>query len=750
MKEKNKNDPNQIKEIIKITRNLLNITTEALSAETSPHLVDTMSKTCFEFMFLYKNNIILDPNKFKVNYSQDIDIKIDIDEGLFNDEEENKIEINNNININLQNEASNKSFDDINAKNNNINTMNLVLIPDNLMNNLFLKEEHQNNDIKNEIKIQSQDNNILNAMWEDFNLYNFILDYYHDSLWGIESMCRHVKINYDKNVVETFYDLLKKYTDTKNKNLLLTTLIRYFNYEESESKKKIEKTNIFNLIIILLCTAYDTAVDKDEKILIENQIEQFLIFCILSSVNISSSEKAYNTLQNKLYDLIGFGLLFFKKRNETKYNYFLEKIIKPLFDGVPSENSKKSIKEFFALPKKAIYKNTALDKLYISQDELDENGDNDELNKTLKTGFITNALSLNDDPSSSKDESAKKKDKKKKDKKEKKEKKDKKDKKNNFKLIFRGNGKLIVKHIINDTIETLINRRKIRLNNPQKIIKEYYYQNNNKLNKEENQLMDVERKKIRLSILNIVPDFENNIRKYSNTSLVQEKLRRNYYQKTKKKLFSWRSFWSQKSIFYTHPERLKLKIKNHFTKEMTKIVLSPILDIDYYYPPFKKFNKDKLFNKDDIKYKINLNIENILIGNEESETETKEIKEKNSDELILSKNKYGFNYLECLYKLNYEGLWDKYKMHYEQKINLEIKEEENVFALEKIKANSVFFEEKQNDTNKINKLFKLFQKNKSIKKTFSIFKCCLVKPTHHLYGYIKFSTKASGPHLNRI
>ena len=744
LKEKNKNDPNQIKEIIKITRNLLNITTEALSAETSPHLVDTMSKTCFEFMFLYKNNIILDPNKFKVNYSQDIDIKIDIEEGLFNDEEENKIEINNNININLQNEASNKSFDDINAKNNNINTMNLVLIPDNLMNNLFLKEQHQNNDTKNEIKIQSQDNNILNAMWEDFNLYNFILDYYHDSLWGIESMCRHVKINYDKNVVETFYDLLKKYTDTKNKNVLLPILIRYFNYEESESKKKIEKTNIFNLIIILLCTAYDTAVDKDEKILIENQIEQFLIFCILSSVNISSSEKAYNTLQNKLYDLIGFGLLFFKKRNENKYNYFLEKIIKPLFDGVPSENSKKSIKEFFALPKKAIYKNTALDKLYISQDELDENGDNDELNKTLKTGFITNALSLNDDPSSSKDESAKKKDKKKKDKKEKKEKKDKKDKKdkkNNFKLIFRGNGEMIVKHIINDTIETLINRRKNRLNNPEKIIKEYYYQNNNKLNKEENQLMDVERKKIRLSILNIVPDFENNIRKYSNTSLVQEKLRRNYYQKTKKKLFSWRSFWSQKSIFYTHPEHLKLKIKNHFTKEMTKIVLSPILDIDYYYPPFKKFNKDKLFNKDDIKYKINLNIENILIGNEESETETKEIKEKNSDELILSKNKYGFNYLECLYKLNYEGLWDKYKMHYEQKINLEIKEEENVFALEKIKANSVFFEEKQNDTNKINKLFKLFQKNKSIKKTFSIFKCCLVKPTHHLYGYIKFSTK---------
>ena len=186
---------------------------------------------------------------------------------------------------------------------------------------------------------------------------------------------------------------------------------------------------------------------------------------------------------------------------------------------------------------------------------------------------------------------------------------------------------------------------------------------------------------------------------------------------------------------------------------MTKIILTPILDIDYYYPPFKKFNTEKLFNKDDIKYKINLNIENILIGNEENENESNEIKEKNSDESLLSKNKYGFNYLECLYKLNYEGLWDKYKMHCEQKISLEInnnnssnnlktKDKEKI-VFEKIKISSKLanLEEKQNDTNKINKLFKIFQKTKSAKKTFSIFKCCLVKPTHHLYGYIKFNSK---------
>ena len=631
-KEKNKNDEKQIKEITDITRNLLNITTEALSTESS-QLVDIMSKVCFEFMFLYKNNEnVLDNKKFNINNNEINNNINDNKESLLEDKEENKIEINN-----IQNEEHNKSFDDKININNNINTMNsifnLVLIPDNFMNNIFLKEQPQNNDIKNEIKIQSKDSNILNSMWEDFNLYNFIFDFYHDSIWGIESMCRHVKINYDKNVVETFYDLLKKYSDTKNKNILLKTLNRYLIIEESEQEKNEEKINIFNLIIILLCAAYDTTLDEDEKILIENQIEQFLIFCILCSVNISSSEKTYNTLQNKLYDLIGFGLLFFKKRNEKKYSDFFEKIIRPLFDGVV-ENTKKGIKAMFTSQKKAIYKNTVLDRLYISQDELDENGeiDNDELNKTLKSGFMPNNLSLNDD-STTKNEGGKKKEKKKKDKKEKK---DKKDKKNKIKLIFRGNGEIIVKHIINDTIESLINNRKKKIKNSQKYIKEYYYQNNNKFNEEENQLIFLEKKRIKINILNIVPDFENNIRKYSNTSLNQEKIRRNQYQKVKKKLFSWRSFWSQKNIFFTHPEKLKLKVKNHFTKEMTKILLSPILDIDYYYPPFKKFNTEKLFNKGDTKYKINLNIENILIGNDESENENSEKRgRKDSDQLIL-------------------------------------------------------------------------------------------------------------------
>ena len=146
------------------------------------------------------------------------------------------------------------------------------------MNSIYLK-------INDETK--TKDSNILNSMWEDFNLYNFIFDYYHDNLWGIEAMCNHVKISYDKNGAEIFGDLVKKYSDNKHKNVLAKMLIRYLNCDELNNindiitDKKTEKINIFNCILILLCIAFDITQDKDERILIENQIEQFLILLLI-------------------------------------------------------------------------------------------------------------------------------------------------------------------------------------------------------------------------------------------------------------------------------------------------------------------------------------------------------------------------------------------------------------------------------------------------------------------------------------
>ena len=115
--------------------------------------------------------------------------------------------------------------------------------------------------------------------------------------------------------------------------------------------------------------AYDTTLDNDERTLIENQIEQFLIFCILCSVNITSSEKT-----------------------------FFEKIIKPFFEGVKSDNPKKGIKGIFALSKKTLYKHSVIDRLFILQDiDTDESNKNinEDLIRTYKPGFDNN-ISIND------------------------------------------------------------------------------------------------------------------------------------------------------------------------------------------------------------------------------------------------------------------------------------------------------------------------------------------------------------------
>jgi hypothetical protein len=167
---------------------------------------------------------------------------------------------------------------------------------------------------------------------------------------------------------------------------------------------------------------------------------------------------------------------------------------------------------------------------------------------------------------------------------------------------------------------------------------------------------------------------------------LQERRRRNNYKKMKKKLFSWKGFWSDKYLFFQHPEFIKIKVKNHFTKEMIKPLFSAVLDINYYLPSFSKFDKNKLFNKESYNYNINLDIDEIL-GDENTNSNIICETYKNNNEDINNgdkigkyynnesktihgiRNNYGFNYLESLYKLNYEGIWELYNIHNEQRIS---------------------------------------------------------------------------------
>ena len=87
-------------------------------------------------------------------------------------------------------------------------------------------------------------------------------------------------------------------------------------------------------------------------------------------------------------------------------------------------------------------------------------------------------------------------------------------------------------------------------------------------------------------------------------------IKRKKYRKLKKRLYSWNNPYSNIDVFYKNKNRgneekkdekyLKYKINNYLSNDMTRKLITPILDIDYYMPTFQIFNyKENLFRKEE-------------------------------------------------------------------------------------------------------------------------------------------------------
>ena len=116
----------------------------------------------------------------------------------------------------------------------------------------------------------------------------------------------------------------------------------------------------------------------------------------------------------------------------------------------------------------------------------------------------------------------------------------------------------------------------------------------------------------------LVVPFEN--KSTLNDSVLNIK-KRNNYRKLKKKLYSWNNSYSNLDVFYkNNREKLKFKISNFLSKDLSRRLLIPILDFDFNVPKFKTFDyKKKLFqntstnpdkNQYDDLYSIDLKIFN--------------------------------------------------------------------------------------------------------------------------------------------
>ena len=574
----------------------------------------------------------------------------------------NKIENDDELNVNIDHEkliSENK------------------VVPDCIYEGLYYLNNNNNN--KNNSSLKN---------WKDFPLFEKIMKYYRKNIWGLDKIRKNIKEGAKKKLPELYLKIIKEYTENKSyKNILYQDLSILLNINDNNKNEK-QSINILNITAQLLSIAYTLSPEEKERQKIEPYLNNFIIYCILASININTTEKDYNKIQEHLYNILAFSFMLIEKKNPVFYKDILDKFITPIFVQVNSDLNKKSILNFLGVPKKNIYSNSALFKLFEYTDKPETNPK--LLNPKRTTTFNPESNLIKED------------------------------KKNN--------------DLIKDNRKINISREKALMLKLDKenILKQsfqnsliYYKNQKSKIKIEDIKLLlnyndlipsDIqliketkERKRISKAIVGLISNLENHTKKHFNIILLKEKMRRNNYKSIKKKLFSWCSFWSNKNIFYKNPQILKLKKMNHFSKEMAQFLLKPILDVKYELPNFKKFDEKNLFQEKKPLYKINLDIDEIL-----------NIKEEENIQINIKRET---NYIESIYKYTYNELWEKYELY----------EKENIYKENKsVKVKSTYDILVSN---------KYISKDKEKKKNENIYFCCLVKPSHHICGYISTENK---------
>ena len=234
-------------------------------------------------------------------------------------------------------------------------------------------------------------------------------------------------------------------------------------------------------------------------------------------------------------------------------------------------------------------------------------------------------------------------------------------------------------------------------------------------------------------ILKLLPLYEKELVHYSNNSLEKTLKKKNLYKIIKKNLFSWRGYWSDRTLFYQenlnkknnyesnndsiadiiNVSKIKYKLINHYTKSFMKPLLVPILDIPYYLPDFSGFDSSKIFNTKN-KLVVNMDIDKIVKNKGESK---KEEEKKNLKE----------NYLRKIYTNSSPALADKL-LKISDSLDFGKEEEFSVFKEEKeTKSNS-----ENKDENKDEKEGEKEKLQEKAKKNY--FLSCLVKTSHHIKG----------------
>ena len=565
------------------------------------------------------------------------------------------------------------------------------------------------------VSLGNRNNNII---WEDNRLFKIILNDRIDIL-NLSLLMELLSIELDKINNNKYYKYAVKEGGfvQKKKNILYNKFKNLFSMKITNY----ELITIIEILFIGLSIEVEITDGDNLNLMVNNskikEFEKLIIFCILISINISSQKNdMYDSIQDLLFNILTFGLLFLKKKNEDMYNNLIKTYINEIFLNIikmkhshPSY-SKQNYNKVEDLSKCAIVR--LFDYNIINENEILKQNENINLNNNdINYNYYPENILKSDDA-------------------------------------------------IQISIELLIDDKNLNYNlfnlrNYVKIINTYNEQINNfiilfypeekeNVYKKQNESYINFKYKIEDIILQKVDFLEKEYEKLLSLNFFKDKIKRNQYKKVKKKLFSWIGSWSDKNLFYKHPENLKLKLKNHYSGELIKTILVPILDINYYFPNFSKFDKNKFFKDDNKNYYINLDIDDVLndsklyienkiseendiekeeeIKKEEEKKEENNIENTNAYNEIFIKNDYGFNYLENIYKTTYPKLWKYYLKIIPKKIDFQLKNLENLNVKDFLENNEI------NSENK--------------KKSEKIFiECCLIKATHHIRGIMTLDSQ---------
>ena len=510
-------------------------------------------------------------------------------------------------------------------------------------------------------------------IWLNFSFFNSLYKKLN-FIWQKENIFKKFKLTSQKgNKLIKYENILEKLIlDKNNKNIYLKEIL-FLTYEENINGKSLVISLLRTITLSLMSIiAILAKIGNNERELRNwlKEFKKFILFLIIASTNLTRMNQLdiYNNIQNKVIGPIVASICFLKDTHSTS------KICKEKI-----KSSLHSILLFCFLITKYQHQYIVKHKSGIKFFNLSSKPARNDL-KMSAVYIIFNDII--------------------------------KDKSGNTLLPLPYLDKLNVSQYINivnlldtkDWDEALYNNQNLKT----KLLSEFFTFSSFKEMKETSYSLIIKgdsEKKFTEEILYLLPLYEKELSKYSNNSLENTIQKKNRYKNIKKHSFSWNGLWSDKKLFFETPEKLKLKIINHYTKTLMKPLLSPILDIDYYLPEFTGFKKENLFMEDNGEnpnnFKLTMDIDKILKLSEQNQITMNNIKEVFGE----NKKKIRENYLRKIY----------------QKSNSKLAE-----SLKKISNNL--------DLGKEDVFTNLGESNTVDAKQTRYVLACLVKTSHHIKG----------------